>query len=163
MANGRVGGPRKADALKRLQGTDRKDRKIKNTPQPKGVPRRPGGLSSQAIRVWDSLGPRLCNLGLLADTDASTFAVYVQAYGDWLELTRYLNKLGITNWYIESESGYRQVIPEVAVRDKAYQVMRLLGSRFGLDPSSRSGISSEAEQVSISLAEDFLFAPRIVT
>ena len=163
MANSKAGRPRKPDALKRLHGTDRKDRKVKNTAEPKGTPRRPVGLSSQAIKVWENLEPRLTELGLLADTDESTFAVFCQAYGDWLEMTCYLNKLGITNWYTESASGYRQVIPEVAVRDKAYQVMRLLGSRFGLDPSSRSGISTTVNQAPVSSAEEFLFSPKVMT
>jgi P27 family predicted phage terminase small subunit len=148
--------------LKKLQGTARKDRKVASVPTPVGMPVRVIGLSSQAARVWGSLGPKLHELGLLSEIDQSTFAVYCQAYADWLELTRLLNKLGVANWYTETESGYRQVIPEVAVRDKAYQVMQRLETRFGLDPSSRSGIAVEGKQKIANEAEAFLFAPRVV-
>ena len=123
---------------------------------------RPVGLSRQAARVWKSLGPKLHDLGLLADIDQSTFAVYCQAYADWLELTRHLNRLGPTQWYSVAESGYRQGIPEVAVRDKAYQVMQRLETRFGLDPSSRSGIAVGDRQEAASATEAFLFAPKVV-
>ena len=126
------------------------------------MPMRPVGLSRQAARVWKSLGPKLHDLGLLADIDQSTFAVYCQAYADWLELTRHLNRLGPTQWYSVAESGYRQVIPEVAVRDKAYQVMQRLETRFGLDPSSRSGIAIEGQQKIATETEAFLFAPRVI-
>jgi P27 family predicted phage terminase small subunit len=162
MPNPKGGMPRKPDALKKLHGTARKDRSVGSTPTPTGMPTRPVGLSSQATRVWKSLAPKLYDLGLLAQIDQSTFAVYCQAYADWLELTRILNKLGVRNWYSETESGYRQVIPEVAVRDKAYQVMQRLETRFGLDPSSRSGIAIEGQQKIANATEAFLFAPRVI-
>ena len=53
----------------------------------KGMPKRPTELSEQAVRIWQSLGPKLHELGLLAEIDASTFAIYCQAFGDWLQLT----------------------------------------------------------------------------
>ena len=162
MPNPKGGRPRKPDVLKKLHGTARKDRLTKSTAIPVGMPTRPIGLSSQATRVWKSLGPKLHDLGLLAQIDQSTFAVYCQAYADWLELTRILNKLGVRNWYSETESGYRQVIPEVAVRDKAYHVMQRLETRFGLDPSSRSGIAVGDRQEAANATEAFLFAPKVV-
>ena len=162
MPSPKGGMPRKPDALKKLHGTARKDRSVGSTASPSGKPTRPIGLSPQAARVWKSLGPKLHELGLLSEIDASTFAVYCQAYGDWLELTRLLNKLGVANWYFATESGYRQVIPEVAVRDKAYQVMQRLETRFGLDPSSRSGISIIGKQKTANATEEFLFAPKVV-
>ena len=158
----RRGHPRKPEALKKLHGTARKDRAVESSATATGMPTRPIGLSSQATRVWKSLAPKLHGLGLLSEIDQSTFAVYCQAYGDWLEVTRLLNKLGIANWYSETESGYRQVIPEVAVRDKVYQVMQRLETRFGLDPSSRSGIATDGRQKVANATEEFLFGPKAV-
>ena len=158
----RRGHPRKPEALKKLHGTARKDRAVESSATATGMPTRAIGLSSQAGRVWESLAPKLHDLGLLAEIDQSTFAVYCQAYADWLEVTRVLNKRGIANWYTETESGYRQVIPEVAVRDKVYQVMQRLGTRFGLDPSSRSGIATDGRQKIATETEAFLFGPKAV-
>ena len=162
MPNPKGGMPRKPDALKKLHGTARKDRAVESSATATGMPTRAIGLSSQAGRVWESLAPKLHGLGLLAEIDQSTFAVYCQAYADWLEVTRVLNKLGVANWYTETESGYRQVIPEVAVRDKAYQVMQRLGMRFGLDPSSRIGIATDGRQKAANATEEFLFGPKAV-
>ena len=162
MPNPKGGMPRKPEALKKLHGTARKDRAVESSATATGMPTRAIGLSSQAGRVWESLAPKLHDLGLLAEIDQSTFGVYCQAYADWLEVTRVLNKRGIANWYTETESGYRQVIPEVAVRDKAYQVMQRLGMRFGLDPSSRSGIATDGRQKIATETEAFLFGPKAV-
>ena len=127
------------------------------------MPQRPSVLSSEAVRVWNVLGPKLFALGLLADVDESTFGVYCQGYADWLQITELLNDIGVAAWYSESESGYRQVIPEVAARDKAFQVMQRLAPRFGLDPSSRSGISITDGTKPSTASEDFLFpSPKVV-
>ena len=55
-----------------------------------------------------------------------------------LHLTRYLNRLGPLKWYSVTDSGYRRTIPELQVRDRAFQVLLKLGTRFGLDHSSQS-------------------------
>ena len=163
MATGSRGRPRKPDALKRLEGTARADRKIENTAEPSGMPKRPSVLSAEAVAIWDDLAPKLSALGLLSEVDESTFAVYCQAYGDWKEMTELLNDLGVAAWYSESESGYRQIIPEVTARDKAFQAMQKMAGRFGLDPSSRSGISVGTEARIASSAEEFLFAsPKVM-
>ena len=163
MPTPKSGRPRKPTALKKLQGTYRPGREVAKQKSVTGAkPRKPTGLSRQAASAWDHLSPKLHDLGLLSEIDQSTLAVYCQAYADWLEVTRILNKLGVANWYSETESGYRQVIPEVAVRDKAYQVMQRLGMRFGLDPSSRGGIAVDGRQKVANATEEFLFGPKAV-
>ena len=161
MSSPRGGRPRKPDALKKLQGTARPDRRRGKSMNTKRMPKRPAGLSEQAVRIWKSLGPKLHELGLLAEIDASTFAIYCQAFGDWLQLTRYLNRLGPLKWYSITESGYRQTIPELQVRDRAFQVLQKLSTRFGLDPSSRAGLGIVADK-SPNFAEEFLFKPRVI-
>ena len=144
--------------LKKLRGTVRADRKRNSTANVKGMPKRPTGLSEQAVRIWKSLGPKLYDLGLLAEIDASMFAIYCQAFGDWLQLTRYLNRLGPLKWYSTTESGYRRTIPELQVRDRAFQVLLKLGTRFGLDPLSRAGLGVVADK-SPNFVEEFLSKP----
>jgi phage terminase small subunit len=50
------------------------------------------------------------------------------------------------------------MIPELQVRDRAFQVLLKLGTRFGLDPSSREGLGVVADK-SPDFAEEFLFKP----
>ena len=78
-----------------------------------------------------------------------------------LHLTRYLNRLGPLKWYSVTESGYRRTIPELQVRDRAFQVLLKLGTRFGLDPSSRAGLGVVAD-TSPNFVEEFLFNPRVI-
>ena len=89
------------------------------------------------------------------------FAIYCQSCADWLQLTRYLNRLGPLKWYSVTESGYRRTIPELQVRDRAFQVLLKLGTRFGLDPSSREGLGV-ANHPSPDFAEEFLFKPQVI-
>ena len=51
------GRPRKPEALKRLHGTARADRKVGKIASPNGRPLMPVGISRQARRIWKSLGP----------------------------------------------------------------------------------------------------------
>ena len=69
--------------------------------------------------------------------------------------------LGPLKWYSITESGYRQTIPELQVQDRAFQVLLKLGTRFGLDPSSRAGLGVVADK-SPNFAEEFLFNPRVI-
>jgi hypothetical protein len=41
------------------------------------------------------------------------FAIYCQSCADWLQLTRYLNRLGTLKWYSVTKSGYRRIVPEL--------------------------------------------------
>jgi hypothetical protein len=58
-------------------------------------------------------------------------------------------------------SGYTRTIPELQVRDRALQVLLKLGTRFGLDPSSRAGLGVVADK-SPNFVEEFLFKPRVI-
>jgi hypothetical protein len=108
--------------MKKLQGTARADRRRDKNMNAKRMPKRPTGLSEQAVRIWKSLGPKLHELGLLAETDASTFAIYCQAFGDWLQLTRYLNRLGPLKWY---STTFAEALPEEYARVVVEQRMRV--------------------------------------
>ena len=127
-------------------------------------PFRPVWLSWHTDRHTDRPHQGRCAhgvFGLLAETDASMFAIYCQACADWLQLTRYLNRLGPLKWYSVTESGYRRMIPELQVRDRAFQILLKLGTRFGLDSSSRAGLGVVADK-SPNFVEEFLFKPRVI-
>ena len=70
-------------------------------------------------------------------------------------------QLGPLKWYFVTESGYRRTIPKLQVRDRAFQVLLKLGTRFGLDPSSRAGLEVVADK-SPNFVEEFLFKPRVI-
>jgi len=148
---------RKPQALKKLHGTQRPDRDVPNIADTKGMPTRSEGLSHTAIRVWNDLGPKLVELGLLGEVDGAVFGAFCQAYADYVDITKHLNSIGVANWYWVGKNGYRQVIPEVAERNKAFAHMTKLAPKFGLDPSARSGIDIAGVQQSDNSVEAFLF------
>ena len=135
---GKRGPPRKPTALKRLQGTYRPDREAVDEPQPTGDVDAPDCLSAAARAEWDRLAPALVTVGLLTVADRALFAVYCQAWADYGKLTDQLNEMA--SWVWQSEKGYRQVVPEVAMRREASVRMAQAAAKLGLDPSSRSGL-----------------------
>ena len=147
MPGPKGGRPRKPDALKRLHGTAKKGDKQATTPNPSGKAKIPVGLSAQARRIWKSLSPKLHELGLLTEVDASMFGTYCQAYGDWLELTRKLNKLGVGKIYQTTQGGYRQVIPEVGARNTAFPVMSKSGRASVSIPRVARALSPRAQKL----------------
>ena len=138
---GKRGPQRKPTALKKLQGTFRADRAPKNEAQPTGHAEPPDFLSAEARAEWDRLAPELERIGLLTVADQAVFSVYVQAWSDYSKLTAQLNSMAIWTW--QAESGYRQSVPEIALRREAWTRIKEAGSRLGLDPSSRSGLHVE--------------------
>ena len=95
MPNHGKGPPRKPDALKRLEGTYRKDRTSKNPPKfPGSTPRPPKELNAAAKAEWKRLSPQLAELGMLTPADKALFGVYCQAFADYWKLTAELNAMG---------------------------------------------------------------------
>ncbi len=135
---GKRGPPKKPTALKRLQGTYRPDRAPANEPTPEGTAEPPDFLTAEAREEWDRLAPGLTTMGLLTSADRAVFAGYCQAWADYLRLTAQLNEMA--SWVWESEKGYRQAVPELAMRKEAWSRAVQAGSRLGLDPAARSGL-----------------------
>ena len=67
----------------------------------------------------------------------AVFAGYCQAFADFRKLTEQLN--GMVSWVWQSESGYRQVIPEVGLRKEAWGRVIQSASKLGLTPADRFG------------------------
>jgi len=136
-----MGNRRKPTARKRLEGTFRPDRAPGNEPTPEGTAEPPDFLTAEARQEWDRLAPELEAIGLLTVADRGIFAGYCQAWADYLRLTVQLNDMA--SWVWESEKGYRQAVPELAMRKEAWTRAVQAGSRLGLDPTARSGLHVE--------------------
>ena len=135
---GKRGPPKTPTALKKLKGTYRADRDSDIGPQLDGGAECPDCLSAEAHAEWERLAPGLEACGLLTVLDRAVFAGYCQAWADCKRLTEQLNEMA--SWVWESEKGYRQAVPEVAMRREASVRMAQAASKLGLDPSSRSGL-----------------------
>jgi P27 family predicted phage terminase small subunit len=103
-----------------------------------GVPTRPEWLLPEAKREWARIVPELLRLQLLAMVDRAALANYCQWWARYVEAEKILSAQGLT---ILCPSGYMQQRPEVAIAQKAAQLMKAFLVEFGLTPASRSRVS----------------------
>lgn len=141
---GKRGAPPKPTALKKLQGTERKDRSPQNEPMPDvRAPEIPRWLHEvpwgvDAVEEWEILAPFLVRLNLLTEIDRINFAALCDAVGRFCYYRRRVRELGDV---MIAESGYRAKSPEMSMMKDALADMRKFGAIFGLSPSDRTRIS----------------------
>lgn len=124
----------KPTALKLLQGNPGKRPLDGAEPQPTPVRdlKPPAWLDATAKRCWRENAPELQRLGLLTQVDATTLALYCQAY------SRYRTALQTLSRIAPESEAYRPVAVTV---EKAEASLRMLAADFGMTPSSRARLS----------------------
>ena len=95
-------------------------------------------MDAYAKAEWRYMAGELQRLGLLTKVDRAAFEAYCQTYSVWRRAHKVLREKGLT---FETESGYVQQRPEVAIADRAVKAMKSLLTEFGMTPASRSRIS----------------------
>ncbi|MEI7705863.1 MAG: phage terminase small subunit P27 family [Deltaproteobacteria bacterium] len=150
---GRRGPPPKPTALKKLQGTYRKDRAARNEPEPeKACPERPTGLDRIARERWDFLAPKLHALGVLTLVDGSVLEGFCRHYSRAVQADRAIDKYGMI---IDTPFGPK-LNPAVRVSRESWTVLNQLGSKLGLSPSDRARLSVP-EKAPVDDTEEDLF------
>lgn len=135
----RTGRPRKPTNLKVLEGNPGKRPLPQNEPKPQPIsPKCPAWLASEGKKLWKQLIPELERLGLMTIMDGVAFEAVCQNYATWVRCEKYLKKNGLT---FETETGYIQQRPEVAIGQKALAAVRAFCTEFGLTPASRARIN----------------------
>lgn len=125
--------------LKQLRGNPGKRPLNKHEPQPSMTRMYcPRWLDAYAKAEWRYMSGELQRLGLLTKVDRAAFEAYCQTYSMWRRAHKVLHAKGLT---FETESGYVQQRPEVAIADKAVKTMKAFLTEFGMTPASRSRIS----------------------
>jgi P27 family predicted phage terminase small subunit len=97
------------------------------------MPEAPSWLSLSARRIWDNIGGRLLELGLITVVDGEAFAAYCTAVSNLEEIQTALNKMTErdTGWLILSRAGN-------SARDQVWKGC----ARFGLTPADRVRLST---------------------
>lgn len=135
---GRRGPPPKPSALKKLEGTHRKDRAARNELiAPPGTPERPAWLDAEARAEWERVVPQLAELGILATVDRGMLADYCAAHSLAVQATRRYQKDGLV---VKTKQGPLKH-PMIKVAQEARAQARLLAAEFGLSAASRTRIS----------------------
>lgn len=131
--------PRKPTALKVLEGTYQPCRAPKNEPKPKTEAVAPKWLSAEARQEWKRLSPELERLGLLTGADRATFSAYCEAWAQFREACKEIQRDGQV---IESRNGHKMPHPAVSIRHSAIDKILKLSAGFGLTPADRTRIEA---------------------
>jgi P27 family predicted phage terminase small subunit len=130
---------KKPTALKKIDGTFRKDRANRSEPKPKPAAslEPPIELDEHGRKFWDYHAPKLKEQNLLTELDTFSLA---QACEWWSIHQRALADLrqGLTH---TTDSNGECSKPQVSVAKQAFACVRAIMLGFGLDPQSRSKIS----------------------
>jgi len=141
-AKGRSGRRRKPTALKESQGTARADRDPPPVEMPTGFRgEKPPGLHPTAAAEWDRLVPICKRAGILTDADWPAWSLGFWSYSVALHCMDYLGARSLDEWSTESESGYRQIGPELAILKTHWSQALQFCREFGLTASARSGLN----------------------
>jgi P27 family predicted phage terminase small subunit len=96
------------------------------------LPAPPSFLGDHARETWRNVGVELVRLGILAETDLTTFAAYCAAAGRWREAEELL---------AQAELPAVRVLAATAAA--ACREMVNLGAEFGTSPLSRSRLGAD--------------------
>tara|TARA_Y100000310_G_C20590278_1_gene767613 strand:- start:11 stop:460 length:450 start_codon:yes stop_codon:yes gene_type:complete len=118
-----------------------------NEPKPEPiVPEKPDWISSEAKAEWDRVQPELEGLGLLTRIDRGALAGYCQAWADFKATTEWIEEHG-EMYKTKDKLGnvVFKVFPQVNIKSKARRDMVVFAREFGMTPSARAGIQTEAQ------------------
>lgn len=147
------GRPPKSTALKLLDGT-RPDRiNFAEPPRVEGRPTPPATLGPVALAEWNRVVEDLERLGVLSLSDRPTLALYCQHYARWVEAEEHIKKLGMVS---STAAGGAKINPYIQIsKDSAKEALRI-AQLFGLSPSDRSRLKTEAPKPKTDALTEFL-------
>lgn len=120
-------------------------------PQPDpAVPLPPPHLCDEAKVEWGRVCEHLHRLKLLSEIDRASLAAYAQAYGRWVQAERALARMAESDQVtkgllVKTRNGNAIQNPLVGTANKAMADMMRYAAEFGMTPSARSRISTDAQ------------------
>jgi P27 family predicted phage terminase small subunit len=136
---GKRGPPPKPAALKKFQGTYRKDRAAPAPLElPPGVPTCPRHLPADARAIWQELAADEMWRIVLARADAMALEGFVQN----MALARKYQRRAEREPMVKGPAGPKPN-PAAAEARRHWSLVRQFAAEFGLTPSSRSRVSTE--------------------
>ena len=152
--------PPKPTALKRIEGTYRKDRAPKNEVQPTISMdiEAPTDLNEWGQKYWVDIMSEYSKVGLVTKVDIGALHSLCQWYGVFQEA---LDIVAVKGLEVEIERfspkgepfTVRDVNPMIGVADKAYKNYKMMCVEFGLTPASRTRISAPEKNENDKFAE----------
>ena len=134
--------------LKMLRGNPGKRPLNDREPQPEpvtGAIEPPAWLDAAAVEKWQEVVPELQRLGLLTVVDVTALASYCWCFSEFRRADAWIKENGRVMTLRDDKGNvkYRQQAPEVGIANKMLESMRRYEQSFGLNPSARSGLTTE--------------------
>ena len=137
--------------VKELRGNPGKRPLPEREPKPKvHYPRAPKWITADAecARIWREVEGLLGGMGVVTKADRLALAALVEACRDGRDGVRILRGSGLTMEKRRDRGSVSTVRhPVVAVRNDAWRRLTQQLARFGLDPTSRTGIETLPEEL----------------
>jgi P27 family predicted phage terminase small subunit len=159
---GKRGPPPKPSALKKLQGTFRKDRTARNElvapPGAPPMPNFPPKVRKIAAAKWGELVPLLLMRGTISPEDGALLERYCREWAQWLTYQAAAEREPM----IETMYGPK-VNPAKEMALKIDQALHKAEDRLGLSASARSKVSVPEKAKPEDTSEAFLFGkPQVI-
>ena len=113
---------------------------------PSGTGGPPDHLDSIALGEWARVEAILVSAGVLTEGDRAVLSLYCSAWSRWVKAEKTLAK---SSELLKSESGGVYQNPYLAISNRAAENVAKLASMLGLDPSSRSRLTTSKPQSSL--------------
>jgi len=131
----------KINDVKKIRGTYRKSRMVKNEILTRGVPKKPAGMSKGGSRYWPMLINRLSKIGTLTTVDDLSIWILCESLNEYFEMIDYLNKNGRT-YQFENHKGEVAIRPrpECKILNDCWIRIYSLFRQYGLTHLSRNNL-----------------------
>ena len=147
--------PTSREVLKR-RGSWRAKLPDQETLQPKraGPPRCPTWLSAEGKAEWKRVARELPD-GWLTVLDRGVMAIWCQSWSEWLACSNRIDAEGLT---VTMPRGGVVAHPLLAVRQRSYKRLAVVGPKLGLDPSSRLRLKMPVDTEKVDAFDAFVAA-----
>jgi len=127
--------------VKKIRGTYRKSREIKNEPLTRGIPKKPAGMTKGGSKYWSMLINRLDRIGSLTEVDDLSVMITAESLAEYMQACQFLNKNGRTYEFVnfKGEISIRPR-PELKIANDAWTRVFQMFKQYGLTHVSRSNI-----------------------
>ena len=144
--------PPKPTALKKLEGTYRKDRAVKNEIQPSievGLTA-PNDLNEWGVKLWDDVMSEYSKIGLITKVDMASLMSVCMEWGIYCEACDIVSSQGLQ---VMDDKGNLQVNPARRIANDAFKNYKSMCIEFGMTPASRTKISAPEQNMNDQFAE----------
>lgn len=108
-----------------------------------GLPVKPKGLNKEESALWDEMGVKLVELGIISEIDLSVFHRWCVAYAEWRKWNRECQKENGKGSIQIFATGARQMSVEAVLRKQAAEQLAKLENQLGMTPRARQVIKLE--------------------